>query len=328
VVNEQGQLGKARTQFDAGLKALCGLFDYAGFEDGQSFTYTWLKDGKVLLKGSVDWSDGAEGSSYVSLTAAKGLVAGTYQVNLTLDGKQLQTAKVLIGKPAKPQAAGPRFGPITFAEDVDAQDKPVTPHPAGDAFASGAPVVYAFFDYSNIPVGTPYAYKWYCDDEEMLARERQWEGSDAASNFWLQVNNSDGLPDGKWRLELSIDGQTAGQGEFVIAGDAQPTVEGVQVTGSIIDADTKRALPGAVFLVLNPGTDVTAFLDNLDDSLIYAQGTADQKGSFSLDRLLERGQTYVVVAGTEKYQPVIEEAFTITQATESPLDLTVRLQKR
>ena len=319
VVSKQGQPGKARTQFDPGLKALYGLFDYAGFEDGQSFTYTWLKDGKKLLSDSVDWSNGAEGSSYVSLTAAKGLVAGTYQVNLSLDGEQLQTAKVLIGKPARPQAKAPKFGAITFAEDVDEQDEPVKPHSAGEAFASGAPSVYAFFDYSNIPEGTPYSYAWYCDGEEMLARERQWEASDAAGNYWLQVNNGDGLPDGQWRLELSIDGKAAVEGEFVIGGNAQPADEGVQVTGSIIDADTRRPLPGAIFLVLVPGTDVDEFLDNLDDSLIYAQGSADESGSFSLDRLLERDQTYVIVAGTEKYQPVVEEAFKITQDTEFAL---------
>jgi hypothetical protein len=34
------------------------------------------------------------------------------------------------------------------------------------------------------------------------------------------------------------------------------------------------------------------------------------------------------VAGTETYQPVIKEHFAITQDTESPLELTIRLQKR
>jgi hypothetical protein len=35
-----------------------------------------------------------------------------------------------------------------------------------------------------------------------------------------------------------------------------------------------------------------------------------------------------LVAGTENYQPVTKEDFAITQDTETPLELTVRLQKR
>ncbi len=202
------------------------------------------------------------------------------------------------------------------------------PHTAGQAFDSGIGEIYAFFDYSNLAEGTAYSTTWSCDGEALLAEELQWQGIGGSGSYWLPISARDELPDGDWKLELSIEGKTAREGAFVVGGNAVATEEGVQLMGQILDADSKRPIGGAGFYVLNSGVDPEAFLEDPQESMIYDWATADRQGQFAVDRLLVRGKTYALVAGAKGYQPAVKEDYTVAKDAESPVELTVRLQKR
>ncbi len=118
------------------------------------------------------------------------------------------------------------------------------------------------------------------------------------------------------------------EGTFVVGGSVQPSEEGVQLMGQILDADTKRPIGEAGFFVLNGGVDPAAFLEDPQESMVYDWATADRQGEFTVDRLLVRGKTYVLVAGAKGYQSAVKERYTVAKDAESPLELTVRLQKR
>ena len=75
----------------------------------------------------------------------------------------------------------------------------------------------------------------------------------------------------------------------------------MQVEGEILDADSGKPLSGAVVFILQPGTDLDAWLDNPTDADVYTYAETDQKGYFFLPQPFERGVEYPGVAGLTGY---------------------------
>ncbi len=100
---------------------------------------------------------------------------------------------------------------------------------------------------------------------------------------------------------------------------------GVQVTGYILDADTYDPIPGAVFVVLQPGVTYAAWES---DDEIYTAAEADRDGYFVLPDTLEYGESYTLVAGMQGYYPVYEDYVYIGENTEPIVEMTVTLQER
>lgn len=109
---------------------------------------------------------------------------------------------------------------------------------------------------------------------------------------------------------------------------AKPTPgpgSGVIVTGTIVDADTGRGIPGAVFLALQPGITYDEFES---DDQVYTAAEADQDGEFLLPDPLMRGESYTLVAGLRGYYPVYEDDVLVGEDCDPVVELTVRLKKR
>lgn len=101
--------------------------------------------------------------------------------------------------------------------------------------------------------------------------------------------------------------------------------EGVYLMGTILDADTGRGIPGALFLVLQPGVTFDEFES---DDQIYTGAEADEDGQFALPDPLVRGERYTLVAGLKGYQPVYEDNVLVNEDVDPIVELTVRLKKR
>jgi hypothetical protein len=98
--------------------------------------------------------------------------------------------------------------------------------------------------------------------------------------------------------------------------DPEPTpepTEGVILQGKIINANTKKGVPGALMIVLQSGTTFDDFESSgFDESLVAAIGTADKSGNYQTSPMIERGQSYTVVVGAKGYTPrVFEEGLEI-----------------
>jgi hypothetical protein len=77
----------------------------------------------------------------------------------------------------------------------------------------------------------------------------------------------------------------------------------VEIQGQIVDEATGQGIPGAIFVILNPGKtydDLAQSDDPAGDGILYMAATADQEGRFRLDDL-ERGYTYVGIWGADGY---------------------------
>ncbi len=126
--------------------------------------------------------------------------------------------------------------------------------------------------------------------------------------------------------------ETPGGGTPSTPGNSEEPVEdGVILKGTILDANTKKGIAGALIVMLNPDVTFDEFEEsNFDESLIAAAGTTDSKGKYQTTPALARGETYTVVIGAKNYQPrVFENGLEIT--TDDP-DITnvdpITLKKR
>lgn len=81
----------------------------------------------------------------------------------------------------------------------------------------------------------------------------------------------------------------------------QPAHGDVTVIGSIVDADTKRPIPNAVFVALKPGTTLDAWDRSEGSELAAAAGVTAEDGSFQTAPPIARSATYTVLAGARGY---------------------------
>jgi len=327
-VDASDRPGKTSTVFPAGTLRVYAVFQYAGFRDGQEFQGVWYRDGARDVVTTIDWDAGESGSYWISISNRNGIIEGAYELVLSLDGKQLARARMSVGSKAAPTPRAGTFSTPVFAEGVTADDEPIYPHTKNEPFAEGLSTLYAFADYAGMQDGVPWAHVWYVDDEEVLRRQNTWSWGDKGT-FWVSISSRTSLPNGQYRLELYIDDALVAQNQTTVGG-AGPIFDeddGVQMTGRILDADTKRPIQGAVFLVLMPGVNVDDFLANGSEDDIYSGGKTDSKGQFVVAELLERGQTYALVAAASGYRSAYMAEYTVSPTAESPIEFDIQLRR-
>jgi S1-C subfamily serine protease len=217
---------------------------------------------------------------------------------------------------------------FTFAEDVDSDYNPIG---ATDTFASSVSEVYAVYQYEGMEDSQAWSRTWYLDGEAVLSQDDTWDGGESGSG-WLNIHNDGGLPDGEYGLVVWVGGEEVQEGSFIIGQPgstvpAQPTDVGVWIQGRIVDAATGRGIKGAAFVALVPGTTVAQFDANPSQDLFYAAGQADAQGYFQLDQALERGESYSIIIGANGYKRIAKNNLLVEEDTESPLEMTIELQK-
>jgi S1-C subfamily serine protease len=239
--------------------------------------------------------------------------------------------------PAKPRATpttttgdagGAVWSEFTFATGVDSNYNPIG---AADAFESGVSEVYAVYQYEDMEDGQAWLRTWYLDGEAVLSQDETWDGGENGSG-WLNIYNNGGLPDAAYDLVVWVEGEKVQEGSFTVGQPgsilpARPKDEGVWIQGRIVDAATGRGIRGAAFVALAPGTTIADFDANPSEDLFYASGQADAKGYFQLDRALERGEGYSVIVGARGYKRIAEANLLVEEDSESPLEMSIELQK-
>jgi hypothetical protein len=137
------------------------------------------------------------------------------------------------------------------------------------------------------------------------------------------------MPEGEYVVVLGVEGEALQQGSMVVGDKADPHTfpvdgesEGVTISGTIVDADTGRAISGAVILVLEPGVRVRQFLKDMDESLVAAYGETDRTGAYVIQPPLARGESYGVVVGAKGYEMIsADDGFEIGSDTPDAVEL-------
>jgi S1-C subfamily serine protease len=99
----------------------------------------------------------------------------------------------------------------------------------------------------------------------------------------------------------------------------------VQIVGQIVDADTGKPIPGAVFTVLKAGLSWDDF--DGDEADVLESVRADRRGRFETSPILERGKTYSIGWGARGYREM-KDNVTITADMPDVLETKLKLQRK
>ncbi len=323
-VDAAGNPQGAGVRFPSGTDVLYAVFDYGNFREGDSFEYIWRQDGFQLYRDKVVWRFGREGSTWVNVFKDGGLDDGYYELEMRLDGERLFQDGVVIGEAAPPGTG--TFGPITFAAGVSDDGQPLDP---GTVF-SGVKEVFAFFTGEKMTNGAVWSRKWYLDDELVAEKEAVWNGGES-EEMWVSIVAKERLPEGRYRLELFVEGELVQSGSFdvVAPGEVSQEPEPVLVVGRIVEAGRRRrGVEGATVFFLNPGVTVDEFLDDPREEGVYASGISDEEGYYQLDRKLVPGSSFSVVVFHKQYKLIGVDDFQIDPEALSPHEVNITMERR
>lgn len=115
----------------------------------------------------------------------------------------------------EPPVTGSQIGPITFASAIDENNQAVDP---GFSFRYGITYVYGLFEYFNLGPGSQIQFLWYVNGVKFTDYNLDWQGP-ANGVTWANIYYEDNsvLPDGKWELQIYLNGSLVQAGNFEIA---------------------------------------------------------------------------------------------------------------
>lgn len=353
--------GKAGRVLPAGIPRISVTYDWANVAAGTDVQAKWLNraaDGTwntLSTSPPSKWSNPTNGKGGTLLLEGNtSLVAGDYRLELSVGGKLAATGDVTLTGGAAPNpapgqtlppAAQAGFGPITFALGADANGKLVQP---GTTFPSGVPELYAFFNVNGMRPNMTWHITWLLNDKVVADVDHAWAadaGSSGLHNQSIYAGEGQTLPDGKYEVRLSLQGQEQQRATAVIGsagvgaggtggtggtgGGGQnpnppPAQNGVLIKGKIVDAYSGAPLAGAYFIILKPGITWSTFKNTADEVLDSAY--TDQNGNFTMKVQLERGKAYSMGTGMNGYTAVTQDGVQVTADTPSVVNLPIKLE--
>lgn len=307
-------------------------FGHLNMAFDMEWTQVWYLEDAELARTTLAWTGEPEGvNTEPAIQSESGLISGRYRLELYIEGRLAATSDFVIAGGADGSNAD-IFSNITFALSQTAGQPTL---PTGRTFQGGLESLYVFFDWRQLSVGTPWTWRWKVDNDTLFSVSTQWAAPADGQFYYLSLGGVPILPDGTYTFEIEMGGIVlfaedvrVGLGQLPI--DAFASAEGIQLTGRIIDAETGRGIPGALFIMLLVEFSVEDFL--WDESQILATSLADEDGFFQLPALLERGPVddpllYSLLVRADGYLPMSADGIAVTTETESPLELIIELNR-
>ena len=163
-----------------------------------------------------------------------------------------QAEPVPTSTPLPVVATGPQFGPLVFAEDVDASGQSIG---AATAFPAGITAVHAVFGYSGIQDGTEYTVSWHMDDMEVFSESYVWDLGPDGTGASVVLSNAGGFPEGEYGAKLLVGGLVMQEGTFSVGGSGPVSL----ATPAMLDQPTPEFLiPETTPVQLAPTTEIVA----------------------------------------------------------------------
>jgi putative serine protease PepD len=216
-----------------------------------------------------------------------------------------------------------------WAEDIDDDGcavNPVTEYPFGVS------EIFGVFSYRDMRDGEAFYERWYIDDELVDFFRYTWLwGGGASSNCYpaFPVNYGNVLPAGTYRVVLAcgsnLEWVEIAEEEVEIVLGPEPLPD-VWIYGYITDADTGNGIPGAILIILNPGTDLVAWVDAPNEDDVYTSAETDSNGFYELPDPLMRGVMYPALAAHQEYF-IADGVLFFGPDEESPFQLDIQLTK-
>jgi S1-C subfamily serine protease len=197
-------------------------------------------------------------------------------------------------KPA--QAKGRQFTGLVFSEQVASDGRPVNP---STILSPRAKQIYASFAYDGMRNGTQWGQSWTLDGRPVHQEEGEWQdGPQGRKTVTLRARDS--LPEGRYQLVLSVRDQVVAQGDVVVGRQVDDT--DTEVSGQVMDRDTKRGIPDALVIALNPGVRAEDFVREQRRDMAFVSARTDSNGRFTFSKQLPKGQAYGLIVVARGYR--------------------------
>jgi hypothetical protein len=208
-INPDTQKAETRTdRFQADTAVIYATALLVDAPKNTKITATWTYTDDKTEIASVDVLS-TETSQYVSFSLSRpdnGFPAGTYQVELAIDGKQAETLRFTVEEPAV--VLIPELTEATMASEIDPNtQKAVT---KTDRFQTDTAVIYATALLIDAPKDTKITATWvYADDKTEIASVDVLSTQTSQYVSFSLSRPDNGFPAGEYQVELVIDGKTA-----------------------------------------------------------------------------------------------------------------------
>lgn len=210
-VNEAGMPTTVISSLPAGSTSLYLFFDYKHMTPDTTYELRVTSDNvlnSTFSLAPVRWSGGQHGMWYIGSTG-QAWPNGIYQFAILANGTELASKRLIIGE-APSSTSG--FSDIVFGL-LDTRG-----NPQGNGFVLPAGnIASARFLYNNMQDGLIWSAIWYLDDTEFQRISSPWTAGTSGSQT-TSIEVTQGLPPGRYRLELYIEDRLAATSDFTIAG--------------------------------------------------------------------------------------------------------------
>ena len=198
-----------------------------------------------------------------------------------------------------------------------------------EAYPGDASTIVPVFEYNCVPKKVTVVTVFTFEGEQVYSDKEALKSSNTTGLYGYPLGTEDGSPmdAGEWGVEFYNSKTLLTHGTVLVGEDGQ-TSEAVTVFGTVKDAKTKKAIKGAVILVLVEGVTVQDFIDNKQqEEDIYTGAKTDSKGQYELEEPLEREVEYSIIVVAKGYKPIGQDGFAIPEDAEDPLELPITLSK-
>lgn len=184
-----------------------------------------------------------------------GMIGLVRDGNLAMEFVKRTLLQPQTNSPSSPNAA--YVSNVQFARSIDSHGQPRRPDVR---FPSATDTIYATFNYGNFSANSNFAFNWYHNGFRIYNDLIVWTyGSEG--NTWVDLYNENGLDDGFYEVEISLNGTRLHRSGVTVGTAAPATERGSFGAISFAEGVTAAGEP------INPGTifsqigEIYAFFD-------------------------------------------------------------------
>lgn len=199
-----------------------------------------------------------------------------------------------------------------------------------EVYEGGTTTITPVFEYDCVPKKTTIVTVFTLDGEEIFSDKEPLKASNSKGLYGYPLSRTDEEPvdEGTWGVAFYNNKTLLTDGEIAVGEGGDGPSSAVTVQGTVKDAKTKKAIKGAIILVLQPGVTTEEFIDGGQKKTdVYTAAQTDSKGKFALPDQLERGTEYSIIGVAKGYKPVGQDRFVAEDDDPDPLELNITLKK-
>jgi len=232
-LTEQGLPGQIVNVLPTGATSVFLFFDYDNMSSGIPFEVRVTRDGLEMPQfslGPLAWGGGQKGMWYVG-TEGKTWPDGQYEFTILLRGIAVTSAAITVGgQPSVQQFKNLQFG-------IQSEG---TFTPASTVLPADITEFSARFGFEGMVDQQEWTETWYLEGAEIFSQTNLWDRGESGETTVTASRPDDGLPLGRYRLELYIGDRLAATGDILLAGNAVETAVPAVFSNLVLASDITR----------------------------------------------------------------------------------------